>query len=278
MEQRPSPQEFQPFDDLVNIDSHARGHRPDGKFLSQYEIEQIGSHQDLIRSLEPTEAYVGRHRATESETAELSAAQEAVTGLPVMEQSANFSEFLTKRWDGLRGAWHKTKQLAGKLGDHLAIEHNGYRLTASENARARLARLRMLTKPELGLRDEHNPVVKKAFANSRNTVYTKADYAKLAAYELVTLPVVRGMGLMAIQGATERVATKRAATGAAKGIIGNAHDYSRRQLARHEDGTYNPVIRRKRAAATRGPRDPFAGLAIARSVGTESRRDPFEHI
>lgn len=35
--------------DIVKVDGYNRGHRPDGKFLSTYEMEQIASHEGLIR-------------------------------------------------------------------------------------------------------------------------------------------------------------------------------------------------------------------------------------
>lgn len=47
-----SLQQAEPYsgiDDLVKIDVYDRGHRPDGKFLSTYEMGQIESHQDTIR-------------------------------------------------------------------------------------------------------------------------------------------------------------------------------------------------------------------------------------
>lgn len=67
MEQHEAPKEFQPFDDLVDIDAYGHAHRPDGKFMPLYEVEQIGVHQEQIREMDPN-AYVGRHRETESAT------------------------------------------------------------------------------------------------------------------------------------------------------------------------------------------------------------------
>ena len=37
------------FDDLVKIDTWGRAHRPDSKFMSNYELEQIARHQNQIR-------------------------------------------------------------------------------------------------------------------------------------------------------------------------------------------------------------------------------------
>jgi hypothetical protein len=52
---------MEPFDtyaaqvgDIVNVDDHNRGHRPDGKFLSHYEMAQIADHRDQIRSGQST--------------------------------------------------------------------------------------------------------------------------------------------------------------------------------------------------------------------------------
>ena len=39
----------QAIGDIVNVDANERGHRPDGKFLSDYEMTAIAAHQDQIR-------------------------------------------------------------------------------------------------------------------------------------------------------------------------------------------------------------------------------------
>lgn len=41
--------EFGVFGDLVWVDTQGRAHRDDGKFLSNYELDQIAAHQDQIR-------------------------------------------------------------------------------------------------------------------------------------------------------------------------------------------------------------------------------------
>lgn len=42
--------------DIVNVDTRGKGHRQDGKFLSNYELEQISAHQDQIRDGATTRA------------------------------------------------------------------------------------------------------------------------------------------------------------------------------------------------------------------------------
>lgn len=208
-------------------------------------------------------AYVGKHRA---EGAVVTDTEPQISAdLPRLEQSSSLEEYLPERWSGLKRAWHKVRSVTHALGDALAIEHNGYRLTPGENIRARLGRFAMLTHPELGLRDQYNPVVLKAYANRFSTKFSKADYVKLAAYELLTLPVARCVGVLAINGAAGALDTRRQHRGLPPKIAAKLHARSSTWLDKYEHNNLNPVDRSKnrRSAARKAwlehpsPHDPF---------------------
>lgn len=145
MENQPTNPEFQPFDDLVNVDAYGRGHRPDGKFLSGHELGQIGAHQELIRSLDPS-AYEGRHRATEA--TENFAATEAIPVLAANETNPSrltaAKAFFGRRAAQLSGTFNRTRYALDRWYGESPDEWNGdnipqgLRLTAAQTVRAHM--------------------------------------------------------------------------------------------------------------------------------------------
>jgi hypothetical protein len=172
------------------------------------------------------------------------------------QQAFELAAETSGRWQKLHTAWNAAKKVVGAVGSRLSIETDGERLSVGETIRARLYNATLIpalkARPGESLFDPaNNRVVRKAIESRTNANYSKADYAKAAGYEILTLAPIRAMGMMAIRSAAGLTAVAAREGGKTHGTASAIYLGADRWLARAEAGNDNPVTRKKKQAARR---------------------------
>lgn len=197
------------------------------------------SPDEIARQMAELDAWLGVPQSRAAEVGQLSDGE-----IPVADP-----DFATERFGKLRQTWQAIKYIGKTIAErHIYIEHNGYQLGLGTSLRARFARIGMFAGGR-SISDADNPVVQKAYANRFNDRSSKSELLAIGAWELGTLAPLRSIGLLAIHGtatATEILAKPESSTARkASRVV----DLTTRRLQKHEDGTQNPIVRRRAAAA-----------------------------
>ncbi|MDZ7785878.1 MAG: hypothetical protein U5L95_02025 [Candidatus Saccharibacteria bacterium] len=131
------------------------------------------------------------------------------------------SGFFKNRWEQIKSAGNKAKDFMRSAKENhwdltidtgfIASEENVYTLSFSENLKTRVSRLKHIPRLLEGDQDareamhkrHNNPVAREHANPGGDRKFSRLDMAKMAAYELVTLAPVRGMGMLAIEAAAK---------------------------------------------------------------------------
>lgn len=169
----------------------------------------------------------------------------------ITEQVTEHEGFFKSRWQQVTQAISFGKRVVNTVRDKFSISVYGERLSVLENTSVRLYRatfipaiLDIKNGTDYGMDHPQNNLMAQLAYNrhkkQKSYEMSAGDWATFGAYELLTVPVVRAMGLIAIFGATKPFYNKNKESQIAK-----VHKATARRLERHETGEYNPVMRRK---------------------------------
>lgn len=268
------------INDIVTIDSYNRGHRPDGKFLSDYELDQVADNQALIRSGLEQGVVNQAEVLVRSEEAKLSAAlttPDIDTDNHSSKYRLSLKRFFDDRQTQLRAF---SREIAGvQVSGRQWLKSRLHPSQLGHNAKGNLANI-------LGLQYDYdrvvdNPVLKDTFyrqatqgdskalaylrrhdPNFGETEMTLGEAAKEAATILSGLALARKVGRLGLAGATllslqhtELGTTKSAKLEGRMAKIRSANQYA---IGTKRFEQREQAYRELRLASGKRPLDPFA--------------------
>jgi hypothetical protein len=210
---------------------------------------------DEVKYSDPTTAEIEQTTVMERANDALS---DGVDQLSIMLDSSEIDEpiaqndkFFKSRWKQVKNAMGFGKDVIDTIRDKFSISVYGERLSALENVSVRMYRatyipviLDITRGTQLGMDHPENNLMSRIAYNrhqrQQSREMSKSDWAKLGAYELLTVPVVRALGLTSLYAATKPFYEK-----STDSRLARLHETAAKRIVRHETGEYNPVLRKK---------------------------------
>lgn len=221
----PQLQSSNPFEDIEAIDAykqHAKyGEMPD--YVGNPFEELPGVAAAVVKEAQRT-------------TSELSITAEHEIGQ---------EDFAQIRFGRLSKVWQKAKGGFNFMHDYMRIEiDDDYRMGLIQSMAAKAAANTSIfwKGKEISYDERDNPVVARALKRAKSRSLGKSEWAMAAAYEIVTMPVVRAIGAEALKGITGKLIKGKAEPAP---LLAYAHAKTGNWLDDYDRGRHNPVFRKK---------------------------------